>query len=196
MDDDYVEEDLLGPGLTREDIENMGQGAEASDEEEDEEDGSEDGSEDNEEGSGSDEEGEGEDEDEDGDDDDDDNDDDESDASSMADLDDDAPELLSVDDDVDMADEIVKGKKKRDAATASKGKAKAVDIPYTFSCPATIEEFEDIMEPLDDSALTIVVQRIRALHHPSLAEGNKDRLQVCRPSPNATAWDAIRRKSW
>jgi nucleolar protein 14 len=40
-----------------------------------------------------------------------------------------------------------------------------------------VEEFEDILEGLDDEALPIVVQRIRALHHPSLAQGNKEKLQ-------------------
>jgi nucleolar protein 14 len=34
------------------------------------------------------------------------------------------------------------------------------------------------MEPLDDSAIPTVVQRIRAIHHPSLAQGNKEKLQV------------------
>lgn len=168
LDDDYQEEDLLGPGLTREDIENMGKGEGGSDEEDEDEEGSE--GEDEEDGSEEDEDEEEEDSEDD---------DDESEASSMADLDDDAPELLSVDEDVDMADEIVKGKKKRDAAAVSgKRKARTIDIPFTFACPETIEEFEDITEPLDDSALGTVVQRIRALHHPSLAEGNKDKLQV------------------
>lgn len=52
------------------------------------------------------------------------------------------------------------------------------EVPYTFSCPSSIEEMENILDGLEDSALSIVVQRIRALHHPSLAQGNKEKLQV------------------
>ena len=63
------------------------------------------------------------------------------------------------------------------------GKAKATpatarEVPYTFTCPSSVEDFEDLLVDLDDSALPTVVQRIRALYHPSLAEGNKEKLQV------------------
>lgn len=171
LDDDFEEEDLLGPGLTREDLEAMGKevaGVSGDDEEEDEE-GSEDGSEEGESGEEDDEE-------EDDDEDEEDDDDDEDDMSSMADLDDDAPDLVPVEDGVDLAEEISQGKRKRD--TVAKGKGKTTEIPYTFPCHSSIEEFEEIMDPLHDSALPTVVQRIRAIHHPSLAQGNKEKLQV------------------
>ncbi|WVF72153.1 hypothetical protein IAT40_006965 [Kwoniella sp. CBS 6097] len=157
LGDDYIEEDaLLGPGLTREDIENMSL---PSDEEVEDGDGSEEEGEDDEEDE-EEEEGE-EDEEEDSDE-----------ESAMEDLDDDeAPELVEVDDD-EFESVVKKSKGKR----VARGDAKK-EIPYTFPCPSSIEEFEDLLEGLDDSALPIVVQRIRALHHPSLAAGNKEKLQ-------------------
>ncbi|WWC90039.1 uncharacterized protein L201_004969 [Kwoniella dendrophila CBS 6074] len=166
LGDDYIEDDaLLGPGITREDIENM---AVPSDEEADDQDDEE-----------ADEEGEGEgDEVEEGDsdedvDEDDMEDDDESEAeSAMEDLDDeDVPELVEAEEDDFEA--VVKKSKGKKTATAGKTK----EIPFTFPCPTSIEEFEDILEGLEDSALPTVVQRIRALHHPSLAAGNKEKLQ-------------------
>jgi nucleolar protein 14 len=156
LDDDF-EEDLLGPGLTREDIENM------RDEQEDEDDDEED-----DDGEGDDDEDQDEDEDED---EDEERDEDEE-VSEMEDLDDEAPELISVDED-DFESGLVRKSK---AKAATKGKTR--EIPYTFPCPANIEEFEDILEGLGDEALPTVVQRIRALHHPSLAQGNKEKLQV------------------
>ncbi|BEI87189.1 hypothetical protein CcaverHIS002_0705350 [Cutaneotrichosporon cavernicola] len=139
---------LLGEGLTRKTIEEMAP-------ERDEGSGDED--EDGESG----EEGEEDDDDEEENDDDDDDDDE-----SVSDLED----LDSDEASDDEAPQLVPVSKKR--------KAPPVDeIPFTFSCPATLAEFEEILEPLADSALPTVVQRIRALHHPSLAQGNKERLQ-------------------
>jgi nucleolar protein 14 len=140
LGDDFLDEDeddLLGPGLTREGLEKMGadKAAEMDDDEEEEDDEEED------------------------------EDDDEQ--SDMEDLDE-APDLVAADDDeIDLV-------KKRKRSSAAKSK----EIPYTFICPASIDELEDIMEPLDDSAIPTVVQRIRAIHHPSLAQGNKEKLQV------------------
>ncbi|WVR05233.1 hypothetical protein IAU60_002245 [Kwoniella sp. DSM 27419] len=164
LGDDFVEEDLLGPGLTREDIENMSVPSDAEEEgsdEDEEEDNEEDEEGDESEADGDDAEG---DEDE----------DDDTDAeSAMEDLDEEgAPELVEADDEEFEA--VVKKSKSKQSARASKTK----EIPYTFPCPATIEAFEDIMEDLDDAALPTVVQRIRALHHPSLAAGNKEKLQA------------------
>lgn len=154
LEDDYVEDEaLLGPGLTREQIETMVlSGSEAgSDDEQDEEAGTE------EEGS-FDEDAEEE--------------EDESDVqSAMEDLDESEEVSMSEGEEVEPVVKRTKGKK-----TARTEKVK--EIPYTFPCPANIEEFEEIVDPLEDSALPTVVQRIRALHHPSLAQGNKEKLQV------------------
>lgn len=157
LGDDFLdedEEDLLGPGLTREGLEKMGAdkaAAAAAEEDDEDEDDDEDEEEDGDDEDGSDVE--------------DDEEDEEEDASDMDDLDE-ASDVGS-DEEIDLV-------KKRKRSSAPK----TTEIPYTFICPATIDELEDIMEPLDDSAIPTVVQRIRAIHHPSLAQGNKEKLQV------------------
>lgn len=52
------------------------------------------------------------------------------------------------------------------------------ELPFTFSCPGTHVEFLKIVEDLQDDDIPIVVKRIRALYHPSLAPENKFKLQV------------------
>lgn len=175
------EEELLGPGLTREGLESVA--LPMKDGEEDDDDDDED-SENNEDGNGEgededndedNEEGEDDEEDEDEDEDDDEDDDE---VDDLEDLQDDVDGVGASDDDIEVSVSVVK---------PSKGKARAVpatkEIPYTFSCPSSIEEFEDLLDGLADEALPTVVQRIRSLHHPSLAQGNKEKLQVCFHSP-------------
>ena len=150
LDDDFVdEEDLLGPGLTREALETI----KLPDDE-----------------SGQDE-GEDEDEDDEGDEDD----EVESDASVMKDLDN---EMSVVEEADGEAEEPIARKGKRKAFPSPQVN-RVKEIPYTFRCPSNIEEFEEILEDLEGSASPTVVQRIRAMHHPSLAQGNKEKLQVC-----------------
>ncbi|KAK4688649.1 nucleolar protein 14, partial [Tremellales sp. Uapishka_1] len=152
LDDDFdgeVDEEgnaLLGPGLTREDIENMAVD-ESEDEDEDEDD-------DDEEDDESDEE----------------KDDNESEESAMEDL---QEEEVSEGEEAELVSKRSKSKSK-----SKTSKSKQKEIPFTFTCPSTIENFEDILDDLDDDALPTVVQRIRALHHPSLAAGNKDKLKL------------------
>lgn len=55
---------------------------------------------------------------------------------------------------------------------------KSAGLPFTFSCPSSHEEFMEIIDGFDDKDVPTVVQRIRTLHHPSLAEDNKFKLQV------------------
>lgn len=65
------------------------------------------------------------------------------------------------------------------AKSKSKGKNKGKqELPFTFPCPTSHEEFLEIVEDLDDDDVPIVVQRIRALYHTSLAADNKVKLQV------------------
>jgi nucleolar protein 14 len=52
------------------------------------------------------------------------------------------------------------------------------ELPYTFSCPSSHEEFLDIVEGIADQDVPTVVERIRALHHPSLGAENASKLQV------------------
>ncbi|KAF8592596.1 Nop14-like protein [Ramaria rubella] len=56
--------------------------------------------------------------------------------------------------------------------------AKNQDLPFTFLCPASHDEFLSILEDIDDCNLSTVVQRIRSLHHPSLSKENAAKLQV------------------
>lgn len=57
------------------------------------------------------------------------------------------------------------------------------ELAYTFPCPGSHEEFLDILEGVKDEEVPTVVHRIRTLHHPSLAEGNRLKLQVIHPVP-------------
>ncbi|KAF8165696.1 nucleolar protein 14 [Crassisporium funariophilum] len=61
----------------------------------------------------------------------------------------------------------------------SKGKKAAKqELPFTFSCPSTHDEFLEIVEDVDDEDVPTVVQRIRTLYHTSLAADNKFKLQT------------------
>lgn len=65
-------------------------------------------------------------------------------------------------------------------SSRSKGKKAAKhELPFTFPCPGSHEEFLQIIEDLDDEDVPTVVQRIRTLYHTSLAADNKFKLQVC-----------------
>jgi nucleolar protein 14 len=55
---------------------------------------------------------------------------------------------------------------------------KSAELPFTFPCPQTHEEFLEIVEEVEDSEVPTVVKRIRTLYHPSLAPENKFKLQV------------------
>ncbi|KAI1796126.1 Nop14-like protein [Ganoderma leucocontextum] len=68
---------------------------------------------------------------------------------------------------------LVKSSRKRSA----KPSAPAKELPYTFPCPETHEEFLEIVENIDDNDVPTILKRIRTLHHPSLAEENKFKLQ-------------------
>ena len=52
------------------------------------------------------------------------------------------------------------------------------ELPYTFPCPAAHEEFLDVIEGIADQDIPTVIERIRALHHPSLGAENPSKLQV------------------
>jgi len=65
---------------------------------------------------------------------------------------------------------------KRKGRTAESNADK--ELPYTFPCPESHQEFLDILEDVEDKDVPTVIHRIRTLHHPSLAEDNKSKLQV------------------
>ncbi|EGO02218.1 hypothetical protein SERLA73DRAFT_104611 [Serpula lacrymans var. lacrymans S7.3] len=52
------------------------------------------------------------------------------------------------------------------------------ELPYTFACPGTHEEFLEIVEDVEDEDVPTVIQRIRTLYHTSLAADNKFKLQT------------------
>ncbi len=56
----------------------------------------------------------------------------------------------------------------------------ATKLPFTFPCPATHDELLTVLEnhQIDPKHIPTVIKRIRTLHHPSLAEDNKYRLQA------------------
>lgn len=72
----------------------------------------------------------------------------------------------------DDAELVPKRKGKSSKSSADK------ELPYTFPCPESHQEFLDILEDVKDEDVPMVVHRIRTLHHPSLAEDNKLKLQV------------------
>jgi nucleolar protein 14 len=53
------------------------------------------------------------------------------------------------------------------------------ELPYMFPCPSSHEEFLDIIKGIANKDIPTVVERIRALHHPSLDAENPSKLQVC-----------------
>ncbi|TFK72011.1 Nop14-like protein [Pluteus cervinus] len=69
-----------------------------------------------------------------------------------------------------------KPKSRKGNANETKGLKK--ELPYTFPCPATHDEFLEIVNDVDDKDVPIVVKRIRALFHTSLAPENKFKLQT------------------
>ncbi|CAL1700247.1 unnamed protein product [Somion occarium] len=56
--------------------------------------------------------------------------------------------------------------------------ATSQELPFTFPCPSTHDEFLEIVENIRDEDVPIIVKRIRTLHHASLAEDNKFKLQA------------------
>ncbi|CAK7239664.1 MAG: nucleolar complex protein 14 [Sporothrix thermara] len=85
-------------------------------------------------------------------------------------------------------DEFIRGilteDEKKNAVFANAGKlpataAKGNDddgVPFTFPCPQTHAELLAVLADVPVAKLPTVVQRIRALYHPKLDHGNKDRL--------------------
>lgn len=73
-------------------------------------------------------------------------------------------------------DVLIKSTKTRNA----KSNKATQELPFTFSCPSSHEEFLDIVGNVEDKDVPTVVQRIRTLHHPSLAQDNKFKLQASR----------------
>lgn len=59
----------------------------------------------------------------------------------------------------------------------SKENITARELPFTFPCPKTHEEFLSIIDDMKDIDVPVVIQRIRTLYHTSLGPDNKFKLQ-------------------
>ncbi|KAK4983987.1 nucleolar complex protein 14, partial [Elasticomyces elasticus] len=89
---------------------------------------------------------------------------------------------VNADDDQDEEDEFVRGILARDlndrpgvAASASSG-AGSASLAFTYACPRTHEELLSVFKGMPFEVVPTVVQRIRALYHPSLSAENKEKL--------------------
>lgn len=67
---------------------------------------------------------------------------------------------------------------KADKKKTPKSKSSSKELPFTFPCPSTHDEFLEIVDDVEDKDVPVVVQRIRALYHTSLGPDNKFKLQV------------------
>jgi len=49
-------------------------------------------------------------------------------------------------------------------------------LAYTYSCPRSHQELLEVLDGVPEEEIPVVVQRIRALYHPQLQTGNKEKL--------------------
>ncbi|CAG8528317.1 11595_t:CDS:10, partial [Ambispora leptoticha] len=52
------------------------------------------------------------------------------------------------------------------------------ELAYTFPCPTTLEQFQTILEDVEDKDVPVVVHRIYVLHHIKLSPGNREKLEA------------------
>jgi nucleolar protein 14 len=120
----------------------------------------------------------GEDEDEEGESDEDDDEDDDDLEEGDEDMEDDLASDLELDDDAKVKTPTTGSKgSKQERTKKARSTASEKVIPFTFKCPESYDDFEAIIDGLEDKDVETVVKRIRTLYHPSLGEGNKERLQ-------------------
>ncbi|KAB5593229.1 nucleolar complex protein 14 [Ceratobasidium theobromae] len=95
------------------------------------------------------------------------------------------PDISDLSDGAGDQDEPVEGEiesliASRPRSSKSQGETKATSeptLPYTFPFPSTHEELLEILENVQEKDIPTVIHRIRVQYHPSLAEGNKQKLQ-------------------
>ncbi|CAE6445815.1 unnamed protein product [Rhizoctonia solani] len=71
---------------------------------------------------------------------------------------------------------VVSHSQKSKSQVKGKGIAHST-LPFTFPFPSSHEELLEILEDVREEDVPTVIQRIRVQYHPSLAEGNKQKLQ-------------------
>ena len=157
---DDLEDDFELDGMTSRDVYGLGQGLATGQDDEDEEDEEEDSDEESDEGDDNDEA------------------EDVDDFGDLADIE--ALEQPGEDDDLEDDDDQDTLTTKASKRKTGKDAATAKVLPFTFPCPSTHDELLDILETNEvaTSQVPIVLKRIRALYHPSLAEVNKFKLQA------------------
>ena len=83
--------------------------------------------------------------------------------------------------DEDGEDDFINGlvlPKESKAASKTAASAPSGNLAYTYTCPQTHQELLDMTKSAKVTDLPTIVQRIRALHHKSLAEGNQEKLDT------------------
>ncbi|KAK5124108.1 hypothetical protein LTR85_001811 [Meristemomyces frigidus] len=100
---------------------------------------------------------------------------DESERSDESDDEADPTEAADEEEDDEFVKGIMGGENGSSANTAALGVKPAVTgLSYTYLCPRTHAELLDVVKDLAGEQLPIVIQRVRALHHPSLSASNKE----------------------
>lgn len=94
----------------------------------------------------------------------------------MSEDEDGSSEASDDDDSAEDDDEDISPEKRQPPSNTKKASSK--ELPFTFPCPETHDQFLAIVENVEDKDIPTVIQRVRTLYHPSLAEGNKIKLGV------------------
>ena len=92
--------------------------------------------------------------------------------------DEDEEEVTSADDSDESEEGLTSRSSKFKSMSKGKGKETGGELPYTFPCPESLDDFLEITEDVDVKDIPTVIERIRALYHPSLGADNKFKLQV------------------
>ena len=90
----------------------------------------------------------------------------------------DEEEVTSADDSDESEEGLTSRSSKFKSMSKGKGKETGGELPYTFPCPESLDDFLEITENVDVKDIPTVIERIRALYHPSLGADNKFKLQV------------------
>ncbi|XP_063780458.1 nucleolar protein 14 [Pseudophryne corroboree] len=71
----------------------------------------------------------------------------------------------------------VKTKKKKNQGKQKEAKESTSQLPFTFDAPESYESFQSLLSGKSAEEQLVILERIQKCNHPSLAEGNKTKLQ-------------------
>ncbi|XP_068132460.1 nucleolar protein 14 [Hyperolius riggenbachi] len=71
----------------------------------------------------------------------------------------------------------IKAKSKKEKSKGKETKEASSELPYTFDVPDSYERFQSLLNGKPAEQQLVVMERIQKCNHPSLAEGNKAKLQ-------------------